>query len=166
MPRAEGGKKLSGLSAHGSREKPLVSVVTVVFNGAAHVEEAIRAVASQTYHNIEHVIVDGGWTDDTVDILRRYNDTLAYWVSEPDAGLYDAMNKGVALVSDPESYIMFANADDSLAANDVIEKVISLSGGEDLVYGKMILTDGQISGVAGREVDLGDLARQTLCHPA
>jgi glycosyltransferase involved in cell wall biosynthesis len=150
----------------GTAERPLVSVITVVFNGARYLEEAIVAVASQTYPNIEHIVIDGGSTDGTVDILRRYDDKLGYWMSEPDAGLYDAMNKGVALVEDPESYILFANADDSLYATDAIARAVQLGQGADLVYGKMELTDDQISGVSGREVQLADLARQTLCHPA
>lgn len=166
MRRAEGGKRLSELVANGTPEKPLVSVITVAFNAAAHIEEAIQAVASQTYPNIEHIVIDGGSTDGTLAILRKYDHTLGYWISEPDSGLYDAMNKGVTLVSDRESYILFANADDALSSPDAIARVIASSNGEDLVYGKMILTDGQISGVAGREVDFDDLARQTLCHPA
>jgi len=146
-------------------QSPKVSVITVVYNGARHLEECI-AVASQTYRNIEHIIVDGGSTDGTVEIIRRHESHIAKWVSEKDEGLYDAMNKGVALVSDPEAYVLFANADDHLSYNDVIENVMTLSNGEDLVYGKMNFTDGEISGIAGREVTYRDLAYQTLCHPA
>lgn len=166
MPRTEGGARTRGISAKGTAERPLVSVITVVFNGARYLEETIVAVASQTYPNIEHIVIDGGSTDGTADILRQYDDKLGYWMSEPDAGLYDAMNKGVALVDDPESYILFANADDSLYSPDAISRAMLLGQGADLVYGKMVLTDDEISGVAGREVQLADLARQTLCHPA
>lgn len=145
---------------------PLVSIVTVVFNGARYLEEALRAVAGQTYTPLEHIVVDGGSTDGTVEILRRHDNSLAYWVSEPDSGIYDAMNKGVNLVSDSESYVLFANADDSLYSPEAIERAISASGGEDLVYGRMVLTDDRIAGIAGRRVELDDLARQTLCHPS
>lgn len=147
-------------------EEPLVSIITVVRNGAPHLEEALAAVASQTYPNIEHIVVDGGSTDGTVDILKKHDAKLGYWISEPDRGLYDAMNKGVALVEDGGSYVLFANADDHLTAKDSIERAMAASGGEDLVYGKMVLTDGEISGVAGKQVDFDDLAVQTLCHPA
>jgi glycosyltransferase involved in cell wall biosynthesis len=166
MPRVEGGARTKGRLTTGTPERPLVSVITVVFNGAKHLEEAIVAVASQTYPNIEHIVIDGGSTDGTVDILRQYDDKIGYWMSEPDEGLYDAMNKGVALVEDPESYILFANADDSLYAPDAISRAMLLGQGADLVYGKMVLSDEQISGVIGREVQLEDLAMQTLCHPA
>ena len=147
-------------------DKPRVSVITVVFNGAAHVEQALRAVAAQTYPNTEHIVVDGGSTDGTVDIIRRNESSIARWTSEADRGLYDAMNKGVALVADPESYVLFANADDSLHSPDAIERVIASSAGEDLLYGKMIFTDGEVSGTLGRPVEMADLARETLCHPA
>jgi glycosyltransferase involved in cell wall biosynthesis len=166
MPRIDGGARTRGRLAEGTAERPLVSVITVVYNGARHLEETITAVASQTYPNVEHIVIDGGSTDGTVDILRRYDDKLGYWMSESDAGLYDAMNKGVALVDDPESYILFANADDSLYSPDAIARAMSQGQGADLVYGKMVLSDDQISGVAGREVSLDDLSRQTLCHPA
>lgn len=166
MARFEGGQRLRGVVRGGSESRPLVSVITVVLNGATHLEETIRAVGQQTYFNIEHIVIDGGSTDGTLDILRRYDDTLAYWVSEPDNGLYDAMNKGIGMVTDPESYVLFANADDTLDAANVIQRMIGSSQGADLVYGKMILTDGDITGMLGREVDLGDLARQTICHPA
>jgi glycosyltransferase involved in cell wall biosynthesis len=142
-----------------------VSVITVVFNGAAHVEQTIRAVAEQTYSPIEHIVIDGGSSDRTLDIIERSN-TIGYWLSEPDSGLYDAMNKGIALVTDPESYILFANADDHLHSADAVERAMALSSGEDLVYGRMLLTDGKASDLAGRPVTLDDLATETLCHPA
>lgn len=148
--------------------RPLVSVVTVVYNGAAHIEETIRAVAAQTYPEIRHIVVDGGSTDGTVEILRRLEDRLDCWVSEPDRGVYDAMNKGIGLVSDPRSYVLFANAGDALYAPDVIERAMNAAaaGGADLVYGRMAFSDGAYSGVMGRPVQLSDLARETLCHPA
>ena len=166
MRRIEGGKRFRGHVPKGTVVNPLVSVITVVYNGAEHLEEAIRAVASQAYPNIEHIIIDGGSTDATIDILYRNDDLIGYWQSEKDRGLYDAMNKGVAQVSDPESYVLFANADDTLYSGDSISSAMSLSRGEDLIYGKMIFTDGKISGVLGKPVRFKDLARQTLCHPA
>jgi GT2 family glycosyltransferase len=166
MRHPEGGKRFRGHVPRGTPVNPLVSVITVVYNGAEHLEEAIRAVASQTYPNIEHIVIDGGSTDGTIDILHRNDDIIGYWRSEKDRGLYDAMNKGVSVVTDPESYILFANADDSLYSADSVSSVMSLSRGEDLVYGKMIFSDGSISGILGSKVEFTDLARQTLCHPA
>ena len=166
MIRREGGRRLKGHEVAGAAENPLISVITAVFNGAKHIEQTIRAVAAQTYVPVDHIVIDGGSTDGTLEILEKYSDVLAYWVSEPDSGLYDAMNKGIELVSDRDSYILFANADDYLYSPEAFERVISQSSGEDLVYGRMVLTDGDISGIAGKRVDLEDLALQTLCHPA
>jgi len=77
------------------KNKPLISIVTVVYNGEEFLEETIKSVVSQTYKNIEYIIIDGGSTDGTVDIIKKYEDKIDYWVSEPDSGIYDAMNKGI-----------------------------------------------------------------------
>lgn len=91
----------------------LISVITVVFNGAATIEDTIRSVMAQTYEKVEHIIVDGGSTDGTLDILHKYDGEIAYWVSEKDTGIYDAMNKGIALAKG--DYIGMLNADDFFA---------------------------------------------------
>lgn len=89
---------------------PVVSVVTVVFNGAATLERTIQSVLAQDYPSIEYIIVDGGSTDGTLDLVKRYDERLAYWVSERDKGIYDAMNKGVALCTG--EWVALINADD------------------------------------------------------
>lgn len=93
-----------------SPDAPLVTVVTVVYNGEKHLEEAIQSVIGQDHENLEYIIVDGGSTDSSLDIIRRYEDRIDFWVSEPDAGIYDAMNKGIALASG--ELIGLLNADD------------------------------------------------------
>ena len=95
----EGGTRLAGNRRSSRPDAPLVSVVTVVFNGEAHIEQAILSVLGQRYPNVEYIVKDGGSTDGTLSILGRYADRIDYWVSEPDRGIYDAMNKGVALSS-------------------------------------------------------------------
>lgn len=80
-------------------DQPLISVITVVRNGAATLEACIRSVQAQSYPNVEHIIIDGGSTDGTLDILRRHDGELAYWSSGKDAGIYDALNKGVEAVN-------------------------------------------------------------------
>jgi glycosyltransferase involved in cell wall biosynthesis len=105
-----GGKRLIGELAEGNPEFPLVTIITAVFNGEAVLESCLQSVFSQDYPNIEHIIVDGGSTDGTISLLRRYEDRLALWVSEPDKGVYDAWNKGVALARG--EWIAFLGADD------------------------------------------------------
>jgi glycosyltransferase involved in cell wall biosynthesis len=94
--RIEGG--YSTRSEFKSRIKsvsPLVSVITIVYNGKTYLEQTIQSVLNQTYTNIEYIIIDGGSTDGTIDIIRKYDDQIAYWVSEPDNGISDAFNKGI-----------------------------------------------------------------------
>ncbi len=89
---------------------PLITIITVVYNGAAHVEQCIQSVLTQSYTNIQYIIIDGGSTDGTVDIIQRYESQLHYWVSEPDGGIYQAMNKGLAKATG--HIIGILNADD------------------------------------------------------
>ncbi|RUL76744.1 glycosyltransferase family 2 protein [Dyella choica] len=99
---------------------PAVSVITVVYNAASCIEKCLRSVAEQQGVAYEHIVIDGGSTDGTVDILRRHAEKLAFWCSEPDAGIADAMNKGVARATG--KWIIFIHADDGLAGPDVLAK--------------------------------------------
>jgi glycosyltransferase involved in cell wall biosynthesis len=162
----EGGLRTRGKVKQGDAANPLISVITVVRNGASGIEATINAVVGQTYPNLEYLIVDGGSTDGTLDILRRFDDRIDYWVSEPDNGLYVAMNKGIALVTDPDAYVLFANSDDRLCSPAVVELLATGGGGADFVYGKELLADGEASSVLGCEVALDDLARRNIAHAA
>jgi glycosyltransferase involved in cell wall biosynthesis len=95
QPALRGGKRLKGIVAIGSSDQPLVTVVTAIFNGKQYVVECLESVLAQDYPNIEHVILDGGSTDGTLDVLRAYDDKIAFWKTEPDKGIYDAWNKAV-----------------------------------------------------------------------
>ncbi len=97
--------------------KPLVSIVTVVRNGERHLEEAIESVLNQTYDNIEYLVMDGMSTDGTIDIIRKYENKISLWVSEPDRGVFDAMNKGIRKASG--DLIGILNADDWYEENTV-----------------------------------------------
>ena len=87
---------------------PKISVVTVSYNAVETIEETILSIINQTYDKVEYIIIDGGSTDGTVDIIKKYADHLAYWVSEPDKGIYDAMNKGIDVATG--DYINFMNS--------------------------------------------------------
>ena len=93
---------------------PLITVITVVFNGVKTLEETIKSVINQTYPNVEYLIIDGGSTDGTLDIIKKYEDVIDYWVSEPDKGIYDAMNKGAT--ASLGYYVYFMGSDDILVA--------------------------------------------------
>lgn len=100
-----------------------ISIVTVVYNNAATIAHAIASVISQDYKDIEYIIVDGKSTDGTVDIINQYNDKIAIFVSEPDKGMYDAMNKGIQMATG--EVIGILNADDFLCSSDVVSKIAS-----------------------------------------
>lgn len=89
-----------------------ISVITVCYNAINDIEETILSVLNQLYKNIEYIVIDGGSTDGTVDIIKKYNNKIAYWVSEPDNGIYDAMNKGIRQATG--DYIININAGDRL----------------------------------------------------
>jgi len=91
-------------------EQVLVSIITVVYNGEKYLEQTIKSVINQTYKNIEYIIIDGGSTDGTLDIIKKYEKHISYWVSEPDKGLYDAMNKGIGIAKG--ELIGMINSDD------------------------------------------------------
>jgi len=118
-----------------------VSIITVSYNSSNHIEDAIDSVASQDYDFIEHLIIDGSSTDDTVDILKCHESRLALWISEPDEGIYDAMNKGIRLATG--DIVGILNSDDFYYSNDVITKVVDAFKDPeiDAVYGDLIFVD-------------------------
>lgn len=102
---------------------PLISIITVVFNGGKVLGKTIASVLGQDYDNIEYVIIDGGSDDNTLEIINKNKDRITYWSSEPDRGIYDAMNKG--LKNSTGDYVWFLNAGDEIYANDTLKKVFS-----------------------------------------
>ncbi|GLQ88530.1 glycosyltransferase family 2 protein [Dyella flagellata] len=102
---------------------PDISVITVVYNGAHSIEKCLQSVADQEKVAYEHIVIDGGSTDGTVDILKRHADKLAYWCSEKDAGIADAMNKGILHAKG--NWIIFIHADDGLVSPDVLAKALA-----------------------------------------
>ncbi|WP_285799193.1 glycosyltransferase family 2 protein [Duncaniella freteri] len=113
-----------------------ISIVTVCYNAVSVIENTILSVINQTYPDIEYIIIDGGSTDGTVEIIEKYSDRLAYWVSEPDNGIYDAMNKGIKVVTG--DYINFMNAGDTFINTEIIASValyIELNPDKKIYYG-------------------------------
>ncbi|MEW5011045.1 MAG: glycosyltransferase family 2 protein [Colwellia sp.] len=100
-----------------------ISVITVCFNAEQYIEQTIQSVISQKNYEFEYIIIDGASVDKTKQIIQRYESQLTHWVSEPDQGIADAMNKGVALATG--EYLLFLHADDYLVDDEVLFKVIS-----------------------------------------
>jgi glycosyltransferase involved in cell wall biosynthesis len=100
---------------------PLVTIITAVFNGQDHIEETIMSVLAQTYPNLEYIIIDGGSTDGTIEILKKYDHRLDYWVSEKDKGISSAFNKGIKAAAG--IYINFQGDGDGLYEPQALEKI-------------------------------------------
>ncbi len=145
--------------------RPAVAVITAVRNAEATLERTLASVARQSWRPLEHIVIDGASTDGTRAILEQCGEGLR-WISEPDRGLYDAMNKGLAMVSDPEAYVVFLNADDTFYADDAIERALDAAQGEDLVYGRLERHDEALDyrDVIGLEVSARDLVLGMRCH--
>lgn len=110
-----------------------ISVVTVVFNGRDHIEATIKSVREQDYDNIEYIVVDGGSTDGTLDIVQE-SDCVDAWVSAPDKGIYDAMNKALDLVHG--KYVIYMNAGDLFFSKDVVSRAVEqINPTDEVVYG-------------------------------
>lgn len=107
-----------------------ISVITVCYNSVRTLERSLQSVAEQDWSAIEHIVIDGASTDGTKEILERFSSRLAYLVSEPDNGIYDAMNKGLARATG--DIVCFLNADDQYACANVLSKVASQMGGHNL----------------------------------
>jgi len=103
--------------------QPLITVITIVYNGEKHLQQTIQSVINQTYSNIEYIIVDGGSTDNTLSIIDRYRDNIDTVISEKDEGIADAMNKGV--LASKGDYLLFIHADDYLYSTESITNIES-----------------------------------------
>ena len=119
-----------------------VSIITVCYNSAKTIERTLLSIQQQTYPFIEHIVVDGASQDGTQAIIERYRAGIASVISEPDAGIYDAMNKGIALATG--EVIGFLNADDILYSNQVISKIVKAfeKNAVDAVYSDLIYAKG------------------------
>jgi glycosyltransferase involved in cell wall biosynthesis len=118
---------------------PKISIVTVVYNAKPFIERTIKSVISQSYLNIEYIIIDGGSDDGTLELAEHYQSQIALIQSGKDSGLYDAMNKG--LKDATGDYILFLNAGDELFDKDTITKVFSSSPNADAYYGNTIVVN-------------------------
>lgn len=122
-----------------SIRNPRITVITVCRNSARLLETTILNINSQEYLNKEFIIVDGASTDNTLDIINKYAEHIDKWVSEPDNGIYDAMNKGVQMASG--EYCIFMNAGDTFASNNVLYRIFLEPNKADVIYGNVIKRD-------------------------
>ncbi len=114
-----------------SCKKPLISIITAVYNGDQNLERTIQSIINQTYYNLEYIIIDGGSTDSTLDIIKKYEDKISYWVSEKDRGIADAFNKGIKVAKG--DYINFQGDGDGFINKNVLSNIfIDINPEEDI----------------------------------
>ncbi len=113
---------------------PVLSVITVVYNNVDHVERTLLSVLNQTYPRIEYIVIDGASTDGTLLLIEKYKDRIAKLISEPDKGIYDAMNKGLAIATG--DYILFMNSGDEIYAPETVAHVFATADDPDIYYGE------------------------------
>ena len=131
-------------------QNEIVTVVTVTYNAEDLLEETILSVIKQTYDNIEYIVIDGASTDKTLDIIKKYEDKIHYWISEQDEGIYFAMNKAIKKATG--KWINFMNAGDTFFDNSTIQKVMdNLDENTELIYGDHVC-DGIIGSVSDRNI--------------
>lgn len=162
-----GGLRVQGKRRCSTRSGPLLSIVTVVRNGERHIEQAIRSIHSQAYDNVEHIIVDGGSTDRTLEIVRAYEERIDYWVSEPDRGIYDAMNKGIGLSNG--DLVGLLNSDDWYEDEAFAEvaRVHTTGGGQDrIIAGKWRIVIDRMNLSIEATPSFRFYAGMPLCHQA
>lgn len=137
-----------------------VSIIIVVYNGAATLSNAIDSVLEQTYQNFELLVVDGGSTDGTIAILKKHSHPNFYWKSEPDKGIYDAMNKGIQQANG--EWVYFLGCDDSFYDNTILENIFrkELFSGKDFIYGNVWKNGTQYDG----EFDRNKIIDKNICH--
>lgn len=116
-----------------------ISIITISYNALSSIKDTILSVISQTYNNIEFIIIDGGSTDGTIEIINKYQDNITYWISEPDKGIYDAMNKGMKIANG--DYIFFLNAGDVFYAKNTLENIVDHVMKANISLGDIIVGD-------------------------
>lgn len=127
-------------------ESPLITVIIVVLNEVQSLERTINSVIQQSYPNIELIVIDGGSAQPTLDIINKYADKIDYWQSEPDEGIFDAMNKGIRLASG--EWINFLNCGDHFYRSDTVQNVFSQDYKDaDFIYGHTEFQGGDFCGV-------------------
>ena len=114
--------------------QPILSVITVVYNNVADIERTMLSVLNQTYAGIEYIVIDGKSTDGTLQIIEKYKDRIAKLISEKDKGIYDAMNKGLAIATG--DYVIFMNSADEFYSQDTVANVFAAGDAADIYYGE------------------------------
>lgn len=143
-----------------------LSIITINYNNCKGLKKTIDSVVSQTFRDFEWIVIDGGSTDGSRELIEQYADRFTYWVSEPDKGIYNAMNKGIKVAKG--DYLQFLNSGDWLCDEKVLERCFSYQIEADVIYGDVMLYDGRnpIPRNYKEPLSLWYLYKDTICHNA
>jgi glycosyltransferase involved in cell wall biosynthesis len=145
-----------------------VSIITINYNNAEGLKKTIRSIVSQNLSDIECIVIDGNSTDGSVEIIKKYQDKISYWLSEPDKGIYNAMNKGIKQATG--EYVIFINSGDTLRDDADMQKVLRHITGEDIIYFNLEISDINMNTNYIKEYpnhpDFKYFAEDTLPHTA
>ena len=160
-----GGLRTKGIIKQSQENKPLITIITVVRNGEKTLDQTILSVINQTYENVEYIIIDGASTDSTLDIIRKYESKIDYWISEPDKGIYDAMNKGIRFATG--DFIALLNSDDWYVLNTceiIVNKINEVDA--DIYYGIVRVIDDKDNTLFIHGYTEKMLSKCMIAHPA
>src|SRR5690606_32384988 len=149
----------------------VLSVITVVYNDEKNIERTIKSVLNQTYPHIEYIIIDGASKDKTLDIIKHYDKQISKIISEPDKGIYDAMNKAMKLATG--DYLLFMNSGDEIFDNNTVNYLFSLSTDADIYYGETEMINNRLESLGRRRHQAPDKFTwrsfkygMSVCHQA
>lgn len=142
-----------------------ISIITINFNNKAGLQKTIESVISQKRILFEYLIIDGGSSDGSVELINQYKESITYWVSEKDSGIYDAQNKGIRNAKG--EYLLFLNSGDFLCSSKVLEEAISHGFDKEIIYGDMKINWGNniTNGFMPETIDELHMVKDTLWHP-
>ncbi|UKJ08052.1 glycosyltransferase family 2 protein [Solitalea lacus] len=146
----QGGYRLQQIASKKDLQKPVLSIITIVYNGAPFIERTLKSVTEQTYANIEYIVIDGASRDNTLDIIKNYQNNIALWQSEKDKGIYDAMNKGLQLATG--DFVLFMNAGDCFYHPSTVESIFYENSLADIYYGDALVVDNENKSLGPRRL--------------
>lgn len=164
--KIQGGLRTHNIFKQSFPGEPLVSVITVVYNDPESLENTIQNIYAQAYTNVEYIIIDGGSAESTINILKKYEGRIDYWISEEDNGIYDAMNKGLELATG--DYINFMNAGDTFYSSDVLQTIFYGvdSENQNIIFGKAIFHYGNQEFIRYENFNFTDPSWYNYQHPS
>ena len=145
---------------------PKISIITISYNNKEGLEKTLKSVTSQDYKDFEYIVIDGGSNDGSKEILEKYSDKINYWVSEPDKGIYNAMNKGIEAANG--EYLLFLNSGDFLYSNTILEEISHLLKEKDIIYGNLEYFNDNKTWIynSAEKLTFKHFINDTIPHPA